>query len=378
MDALTTTAARLGRRRFVRGAAGLGLSAAGPALLAGCGGRGRPAGPAPPEPPLETTRLRLGQAATICLAPQYLAQEFLPAEGFTDVSYVQIGVGDLALKPVASGDVDLSMNFSGTLIAGVEAGYPIVVLAGVHPGCFALFGTEGVRAIRDLRGKTVSVAELGGPQHLFLSSMASYVGLDPRKDITWLTRPGPESMRLLAEGQIDAHLAFPPFAQELQAKRIGHVIVDSTMDRPWSQYFCCLVYANTEFAQRHPVATTRALRAILRAADLCAREPERAARLLVDKGFAENYGYALEALRHIPYRNWRAYDPEDTVRFYALRLQEAGLIRSSPQKILAQAADWRFLTALKQEARASTPPRAVGAPPEAAAYLCRLDPATAV
>jgi NitT/TauT family transport system substrate-binding protein len=115
-------ARRPDRRRFLQGAIRSGLSGAGLALLAGCEGGGRTAGPAAPEPPLETTRLRLGQTSTVCLAPQYLAQEFLPAEGFTDVSYVQIGVGDLALKPVASGDVDISMNFSGTLIAGVEAG----------------------------------------------------------------------------------------------------------------------------------------------------------------------------------------------------------------------------------------------------------------
>ena len=41
--------------------------------------------------------------------------------------------------------------------------------------------------------------------------------------------------------------------------------------------------------------------------------------------------------------------PEDTVRFYALRLHEVGMLKSSPQKLLAQGTDWRFLTALKQE-----------------------------
>jgi NitT/TauT family transport system substrate-binding protein len=156
-------------------------------------------------------------------------------------------------------------------------------------------------------------------------------------------------------------------------------VVNSAMDRPWSQYFCCLEYANVDFVRKHPVATKRALRAVLRAADLCAREPALATRLLADRGYDENqsYEYTREALSHLPYGKWRDYDPEDTLRFYALRLQEAGMIKSSPQKIIAQGTDWRFLKELKQEAPAP-PPTALGAPLEAAAFLCRLDLATAV
>ena len=121
------------------------------------------------------------------------------------------------------------------------------------------------------------------------------------------------------------------------------------MDRPWSQYFCCLVVGNREFVRKHPVATKRALRALLKATDICALDPEAAARALVDKGFAERYDYALQTMKEIPYQKWRDYDPEDTVRFYALRLHEAGMIKSSPQKIIAQGTDWRFLNELKKE-----------------------------
>ena len=114
------------------------------------------------------------------------------------------------------------------------------------------------------------------------------------------------------------------------------MVVNSGLDRPWSQYFCCMVVGNREFVRKHPVATKRALRAILKATDVCALEPERAARFLVDKGFATHYDYALQTMQEIPYGKWREYDPEDTVRFYALRLHEAGMIKSGPQKIIAQ------------------------------------------
>ena len=156
-------------------------------------------------------------------------------------------------------------------------------------------------------------------------------------------------MRLLAEGKVDAFLGFPPAPQELRAKQIGHVVVNSAVDRPWSQYFCCMVSANREFVRQSPVATKRAVRALLKAADICALEPERAARAVVDKGYAKNYDYALQTMKDVPYGTWRDYDPEDTLRFYALRLHEVGMITSSPQKLIAQGTDWRFLNALKKE-----------------------------
>jgi NitT/TauT family transport system substrate-binding protein len=216
-------------------------------------------------------------------------------------------------------------------------------------GCFELFGTERVRAIRELKGKTVSVPELGSPQHVFLASIAAPVGLDPRREINWVIHPRAEAMQLLTDGKIDAFLGFPPEPQELRAKGIGHVVLNSAVDRPWSQYFCCMVYARREFVQKYPVATKRALRAILKAADVCALEPERTAEFLVDKGYTQHYSYALQTMQELPYGKWREYNHEDTVRFSALRLQEAGLIKSTPQKLIAQSTDWRFLNELKKE-----------------------------
>jgi NitT/TauT family transport system substrate-binding protein len=110
-----------------------------------------------------------------------------------------------------------------------------------------------------------------------------------------------------------------------------------------------MVTANRAFVQKHPVATKRAVRAILKAVNVCAVEPAQVAQFLVDKGYTERYDYALRAMREIPYDKWREYNPEDTVCFYALRLHEAGMIKSSPQKLLAQGTDWRFFNELKKE-----------------------------
>ena len=71
--------------------------------------------------------------------------------------------------------------------------------------------------------------------------------------------------------------------------------------------------------------------------------------MLVDGGFTPPYDYALQSLQELPYDKWREYDAEDTLRFYALRLRETGFIKSSPQKIIADGTDWRFLDELKRE-----------------------------
>src|SRR5688572_5049473 len=293
------------------------------------------------EPPPETTKLKLDQRPSICVAAQYVAEEFLRAEGFTDVQYIKKS-GPKEIEPaLASGENDIGLHFAAPNILRIDAGDPTVILSGAHVGCFELFGTDRVRAIRDLKGKYVAVSSLGDPAHVFLSTMAAFVGLDPRKDINWVTHPVAESMRLLAKGKVDGFLGFPPQPQELRAKKIGRVVVNSMMDKPWSQYFCCMVTANKEFVRKNPVATKRALRAILKGADVCAREPERVARFLVNKGYTTNYDYALQTMKEMQmaYGVWREYEPEDTLRFYALRLQEVGMIKSTPQKIISQGTD---------------------------------------
>jgi NitT/TauT family transport system substrate-binding protein len=328
------------RRRFLGG-----VTFAGTAGLLGL----RP-GLVRAEPPPETTKIRLVfRFSNYCTATMHLTEELLHGEGFTEVQYLNKSTTVEQRQAVASGEADLTQNFLGPTLLHIEAGDPIVLLAGAHVGCLELFGNERVRAIRDLKGKTVAVPDLGGSSHVFLSSVAAYVGLDPRQDITWVTHPHAEAVRLLVEGQVDALIAGPPHAQMLRAQQIGHVILNTTTDRPWSQYFCCMVTGNGEFVRKYPVATKRALRVLMKSVDRCGHEPDLFARFLVERGYTEHYDFVLQGLQEIPYNRWREDDPEDSVRFYALRLHEVGMLKSSPQKLIAQGTDWRFLKELKKE-----------------------------
>jgi NitT/TauT family transport system substrate-binding protein len=73
---------------------------------------------------------------------------------------------------------------------------------------------------------------------------------------------------------------------------------------------------------------------------------------LVNGGFTPRYDYARQTLNEIPYNMWREFDPADTMRFYALRLHEVGMIKSSPNTLIAEGANWRFLDELKRELKA--------------------------
>jgi NitT/TauT family transport system substrate-binding protein len=326
------------RRRFLStlsGAGALGLLPA-PRVLAA-------------EGSLETTSVRLFKSSLICsAAPQFAAEELLHAEGFKEIAYIEAARNELP-QVFAEGRVDFTVTFAVNHSQAIDHRAPVTILAGVHAGCYELFARDGLDSITELKGKQVGL-QAGSPALLKL--LAVQVGLDPEKDFQWVIDPKVKPIDLFAEGKIDAFLAFPPEPQELRARHAGHVILDTTVVRPWSQYFCCMLGGNREYVQRHPIATRRVVRAILKATDLCAHEPARVAQNIVHRGLTGRYDYERQALSELPYYKWRDYNAEDTIRFYSLRLYEAGLIRSSPNKILAQHTDWRFFDEVKRELKA--------------------------
>src|SRR6516162_4183826 len=329
------------RRRFLStlslaGAAGLGLAQR--ALAA--------------EGPLEITTVRLLRTPAICHAPQFVAEQLLYAEGFSEVRFIDAPSTVEVNDAIARGRIDFNLHFASQFVSAIDGGAPITILAGVHVGCFELIANDNVHTMNDLKGKSVGVEGLGSSTHLFVSVMAAHVGLDPTKDIHWVTDQSAKPSQLFLNGKVDAFIGTPPEPQDLHARNIGHVIFSSSVDRPWSQYFCCVLAGHQEFVRKYPIATKRVLRAILKAADFCASDPARAAQGLVDRGFTARYDYAFEALRTISYDKWREYDAEDTIRFYALRMREAGMIKATPQKIIADGTDWRFLNELKRELKA--------------------------
>ena len=300
------------------------------------------------EGPPEITTVRFVKIPGDCLAPQYLSEELLRGEGFTDIRYVE-KPGNALPESIARGEADFGFDFAADSVAMIDRGVAITVLSGVHVGCIELLAKQSIRSVSDLKGKRVGIPGFGNSSHVHITLMAAEVGLDPSKDIDWVV--GSEK-QLFIDGKIDAFIGVSPDPQELRARQIGHALLKTAVDRPWSQYFCCMLIGNREFVRNYPAATKRVVRTILKAADFCAADPAGAAQRLVDRGLTPRYDYALQMLSELPYDKWREYDHEDTIRFYALRMHETGFIKSSPQKIIAEGTDWRFLNELKRELKA--------------------------
>jgi NitT/TauT family transport system substrate-binding protein len=172
------------------------------------------------ERALETTTVRLANDGGICFSPG-IAEELLRAEGMKDIRYADVTGGP---RTFASAGVDFKSIAPWDVAVRIDSAEPVVVLGGVHIGCFELFARESIRSVADLRGKSV-----GSSWTRLVALMAAHVGLDPVNDIRIITDPRQKPMELFVEGKVDAFLGFPPEPQKLHARRVGHVILNTTV-----------------------------------------------------------------------------------------------------------------------------------------------------
>jgi NitT/TauT family transport system substrate-binding protein len=303
--------------------------------------------PASAEPAPEIRRIRIEHGPYLCFAPIYLAEEFLRLEGFDDIQYVE---GDFFIKETPT---DIAVWGAVGAVRAVDEGLPVKIMSGLHAGCWELFANDKISRLSDLKGKTIAAATTRSIERIWISSMLAYVGIDPHREVKWVeTGSLEESQRQFLSSKVDAFLAFPPQPQEMRIAKAGHVLVNTTFDKPWSQYFCCALGAHNDFLRKYPIAAKRALRAMLKAADVCVQSPEKAARFLGAKGYEKRYEVAFEVLSQLPYGHWRDWNIEDTLRFHALRLKDIGMVKSSPNDLVSRGVDLRFLNEIRRELKA--------------------------
>jgi NitT/TauT family transport system substrate-binding protein len=353
-------------RREILRAGGLGLTGAGAALLFGCGGGGgeaerspTPAVPSPTlapgdEPPPEVPKIRLAANYSACQSPIIFAEEYLLEEGFTEVEYVTAVYNySFLTDQLGAGKVDFAYNFAPPIAFAVDHGSPLVMLGGAHSTCFDIYARPDIQTIGDLRGKTVAVItrDARDGDLAFAASVLQYIGLMPGSDVEVIGVNPPQLYlgAIFDSGKFDATFTYPPLAYSIRDTDQGRVLLDSHTQAPFDQNFCCMAVANRDFYAKYPVASRRALRALLRSVDYAAREPERAAQRMYDAGWVTPLIYAQRMLGMVPYSVWRDYNPEDSVRFYSLHLGEAGLIESTPDEIIEKGTDFTYFNELKEE-----------------------------
>lgn len=305
------------------------------------------------EPPPETTRIRLladPDVPIVCYAPIYLVEEFLRQEGFTDIGYNGYGGGWSEAAVLARGEVDFAATFTSDGLVAMESNAEITFVGGVHSGCVEIYAHDRVRGLTDVAGHRLLAGGVNSPEHIMLSLILGYVGVDPVKDVEWVFEPDYNKWAgLFADDRIDVLFTSPTPSYAVRDMKIGHVILNSTLDDPWRHYICCMLAARSAFVRDHPVAAKRAVRAFMKARDFCASDPRSARDLLLERGVTDSAAYASMLFDEIAYGNWRDYDPRSTVRFFALRLRETGFIDRTPESIIASNTDFRFFEEIRQE-----------------------------
>ena len=122
----------------------------------------------------ETTTVRIVKLPSICVAPQYVADELLGAEGFTEIGYVD-AAGSESSAMVGRGEADFTLEFAAQTIQTIESGAAVTILAGVHVGCYELFAKDEIRSVNDLKGRTVGVQTGGPAPSTYLTAIAEHL-----------------------------------------------------------------------------------------------------------------------------------------------------------------------------------------------------------
>lgn len=339
------------RRELLRVTLGTGALLAGGGLLAACGPQAGALGAPATLPPPETKTVRIVIPFT-CDPGLMLAEDYLREEGFTDVRYVNTPFFERGW--LLNREADVSLGHPEFITASLDAGVPLLMLAGLHSGCLEVWAGPGIQNIGELRGKKIAVlrTDTSDQFYAFFATLLGYVGIDPLKDVQFIGAGGnrQEMINSFIEGRADAILTASGPAFRRLPKSPGQVILATTTDKPWSQYLCCTLVAHRDWARQNPIATKRVTRAVLRATDRAAKDHPRAAHDAVAAGGAYFTDESLvrETMAMCMY-DWRELDPEETLRFFALRLADAKLITKTPQQLIAEGTDLAYMRQLRKE-----------------------------
>ncbi len=346
----------LTRRQVLRRGAGAAAALTAGPFLAACAPASAPAATAAPTtaattaptlPPPETTSIRLTAGA--CDSAIFGAERFLREEGFTDVQFSDMGT----LAAITAGNAHIGNAFPQAFFSSVESGPKVVSLGGLHPGCVEIWAQPGIASVKDLKGRSITVTSkaLTNLPYTYIAMALKQAGVDP-KDVNFVVQADADTLKLYLEGKSDAVFVATTGAAALKANPAnkGKAIYSQVMDEPWKSNNCCFIIASEPWYRTNPIAAKRAMRAIYRTADALPADRADAAKLATDKGLfggAAALANVREAANMVPL-DWRAYDLDKAIRFYAPLLRDVGLLTVSTDDLL-KAVDLKIFKELSSE-----------------------------
>ena len=273
------------RRSFLH-ALGLGtglvLAGGGAAsLIASCGSGSSSKGKAGALKPV-----KLGWWGATCEAPIYVAHNvgFFEREGLK-VELVNLGQSS-AKDALASGKVDGAPGITFEWLKPIEQGQNIRVTGGLHGGCLRLVvgAKTGITALDGLRGKTIGTDQIGGSAHSLFSVVLAAAGIDPQKDVTFVSYPGAQLETALKRGNVAAVAASDPYPFLIVANGNGTELL-SNLTGAYKDHFCCAIGLNGSLIEESPATAAAVTRAWLSASKWVGTHIDATAQLEADKKY---------------------------------------------------------------------------------------------
>lgn len=160
----------------------------------------------------------------------------------------------------------------------LEQGFDVKIAAGTHGGCMRVLSrvNSGVDKLADLKGKTVAVGDLAGPDKNFFSIQLAKLDIDPNSDVDWRAYPGNLLQLAVEKGEVQAFLASDPIAY-LWLKDGAYKEVASNLDGEYRNKTCCIVGLRGSLVRDEPLVARAVTQALLDAAMFTVQNPDKAA-----------------------------------------------------------------------------------------------------
>ena len=235
-------------------------------------------------PPLTGARRKINlswNAGAVCLTPLPVALDhgFFEKQNL-DVELVNFaGSTDQLLEAIATGKTDAGLGMALRWLKPLEQGFDVKIAAGTHGGCMRVLTRvgSGIDKLADLKGKTVAVGDLGGPDRNFFSIQLAKLGIDPVKEVDWRVYPGNVVNIAADKGEAQAFLAADPLAY-LWLKDSSYKEVASNLDGEYRDKSCCIVGLRGSLVREDPQAARALTQALLDAAMFTSQNPQEAAK----------------------------------------------------------------------------------------------------
>lgn len=291
-----------------------------------------------------------GMNGSLCNIPTFIAYEkgFFAEEGL-DVTLVsadyetkKVGLNN-GTMPVVNGDF---MYFPS-----IESGLNITVVDGMHKGCIKLqvLPDSDLQTVEDLRGATIAVDEIGGTPYQVAALWLEQNGIKAIGDgaeVTFLPYgDDPMALAALSKKEVTVAAVWDPMASIAESNGEVRTLLDISADKPFSDHYCCFLYASTKVLEEDPEQIAAIVRAYRKAEDYIANNPEEATNLIIETNYVsiDDHDLAVDLVKSYgypsadDYANAKTLDAKADVLYFATALNEAGFLTEDPDTYAAKA-----------------------------------------